>query len=121
MTNDELPKTAAENHLLPIYKSHDEACAKHLLFTIRWITDRRTLAEQLRAEQKIYALRMYRRLSNALIGSIVVGWILVAVTLIFVLRNNSEVTLASTVFGLVSSFISGAIYRYVREYQKSLA
>jgi CheY-like chemotaxis protein len=127
LANDELAKTAAENHLLPIYKSYDEACAKYLLLMIRWATHRAALAEQLRGEQQRLlgekqriALRMYSQLSKVLLISIALGGFLVIVTLIYVLQNNSAVTLASTVFGLVSSFISAVIYNYVRKYEESI-
>jgi hypothetical protein len=123
--DDQLAQTAADNRLLPVYKSDDEECRKHMLVTIRWVLNQRTLTEHVRVENehvrieaKKFALRMYRLLSAVLIGSIALGGILAGVTLVYVLRNNSELTLASTLFGLISSFISGSIYVYVHKFRR---
>jgi hypothetical protein len=118
--DDDLARTAAEKGLLPVYKSYDKACAAHLLVSIRWITQKKELTDRIRDEQKIFALRMYRRLSEVLLGSIVFSVILVGVTVFCVWTNNVNVTAASSLFGVISTFISGAIYKYAGEYQKAL-
>jgi CheY-like chemotaxis protein len=118
--DDNLARTAAENGFLPVYKSRDEVCMKHLLVTIRWLLDKTTFDDRMREKRKAHEFRMYQLLSFALLGSIALSWILMGITVRYVLRNDLEVTAAATIFGLVSSFISHSIYRYVNQYRKSL-
>jgi hypothetical protein len=117
---NELATTAAEKGLLPIYKSHDQSCIYHLLVTINWLTNRRTLAERMRDERKVYDLRMYRRLSEILLASIAFSVILLGITSITVLMKYADVQLVSSLFGIVSTALSGIIYKYVVEYRKSI-
>ena len=118
---NDLAETAAGKGLLPVYKSDDEACKLHLLVAMKWVMHGRTLADRLREEQKMHALRMYRLLSYVLVIAIAAGVILLGTTTIAVVIRNGDLTLASSLFGIVSSFISVGIYRYVSEYEKSIA
>jgi CheY-like chemotaxis protein len=129
--DDELARTAAEKGLLPVYKTFDEECQKHLLVTIRWATlnktvaarsaeERQVHADRMDREQKNHALWMYRWLSNVLLSSIAFSVILLGTTAVFLLKNDVKVTVASAVFGLVSTFISSTVYQNIGRYQKSL-
>jgi hypothetical protein len=64
-------------------------------------------------EQKIQALRMYSRLSNVLLVSVISGVILHFVTVIpaVAIPTKPIATVASSIFGVVSTFVSGAIYK----------
>jgi hypothetical protein len=118
--DQELSKTAAEKGCLPVYKSYDEACARNLIVTVRWATLQKNPTETLSDEQKIYSFRMYRRLSNVLLVSIISSLLLLVFTVVLVVTNRTASTIASSVFGVVATFVSGVIYKYVAAYQKTI-
>ncbi len=118
--DQELARTAAEKGCLPVYKSYDEACARNLLVTILWAILKKSLTETLRDEQKLYSFRMYRRLSNVLFVSIVSSLLLLLSTVVLVVTNQTTSTIASSIFGVVATFVSGVIYKYVAAYQKAI-
>ena len=118
--DQELSRTAAEKGCLPVYKSYDEACARNLIVTVRWAMLQKNPAETLSDEQKIYSFRMYRRLSNVLLASIIASLLLLLFTVGLVVTNQTASTIASSVFGVVATFVNGAIYKYVAEYKKSI-
>ena len=118
--DQELARTAAEMGCLPVYKSYDEVCARNMLVTILWATLRKNLADTLTNERKIHSFRMYRRLSNVLLASIMSSVILLLATVVLVVRNAAQTTVASSIFGVVAVFFSRGIYKYVSAYQKSI-
>ena len=116
----ELARTAAEKGYLPVYKSYDEICSRNALVTIQWATVRKNPAETLINERRIQAFRMYRRLSNVLLASIISAVVLLLATVVLVVRNAAQTTVASSIFGVVAVFFSRVIYKYVSAYQKSI-
>jgi type IV secretory pathway VirB2 component (pilin) len=67
---------------------------------------------------------MYRHLSNVLLGTIIasVACLIILICLIgyaFTTGNNVEQKALASISGVIIAFINGAIYKYVREYQKS--
>jgi hypothetical protein len=118
--DQELARTAAEKGYLPVYKSYDDACARNLLVTIRWAALQKSHTETLSEEQKIYSFRMYRRLSNVLLASIISSLVLLLITVILVVTNKTETTIASSIFGVIATFVSGVIYKYVDAYKKNI-
>ena len=136
-------QTTAQKGLLPVYKTNDEACASHLLVTVRWaayapkmLEERRKLAEQLATERRLVleerqrvveleakasSLQTSQRLSLILLGSIVLNVALIAVTVVFMLvYPDREVAKVPSVLGLLSTLISGGIFAYIRYYRRGL-
>jgi len=117
--DETLAKTTAEMGCLPVYKSYDDVCARNLLVTIRWATLRKPLAQVISEETKAYSFRMYRRLSSVLLGAIVSSVALLLVSVSLAALQKTPETVIASVFGTVSTFMNGAIYKYVSEYRKS--
>ena len=115
---EDLARTRAELGCLPVYKSYDETCSRHLLVTLRWVIQNRGLNNKLIEEQKLYSFKMYRRLSNVLLGSIVFGMALFGAAIVSIIIGNKETGIASALSGALSSFINGAVYKYVEKYQQ---
>jgi CheY-like chemotaxis protein len=133
LQDERLAQTTAEKGLLPVYKTSDAACADHLLVTVRWAASSRSAAElieqqrkllELRVaqEEKLKSLRTYRRLSDILLGSIVLSLALIAVTVVFMLvYPDKKAAGVSSVLGLLSTFISSVIYQFIRYYRRGVA
>jgi CheY-like chemotaxis protein len=125
-------QTTAEKGLLPVYKTSDEACASHLLVTVRWAASSRSAAELLEQQRKLWELlaeqevklgsiRTFRWLSNILLVSIVLNVALIAVTVVFTLVHfDRKVADVSSVLGLLSTLISGGIFQLIRYYRRGL-
>ena len=92
----------------------------HLLVAINWLIHNKTVDDRLREERKLKAFHMYRRLSDILLVSIAFSVLLLGITAVAVVFKYADVQLASALFGFVSTAISGIIYKYVVEYQKSI-
>lgn len=130
LKDDRLAQTTAEKGLLPVYKTSDAACADHLLVTVRWAASTRSAAELLEQQRKLLelrvaqeerlrSLRMYRWLSEILLGSIVLSVALIAVTVVFMLvYPDRDAAGVSSVLGLLSTFISGVVYQFIRYYRR---
>ncbi len=116
----ELARTTAEKGCLPVYKSYDEACGKHLIVTMLWAALQKSFAETLDDEERIHSFRMYKRLSAVLLASIVCALLLLVVTVVLVVAQQTKFTIASSAFGIVTTFVSGVVYKYVAEYRKSI-
>lgn len=119
LDDEDLARTAAEKDCLPVYKSYDDVAAKSLLVTIRWVSLRKTAAATVRDERKFISLRMYRRLSNVLLGSIISAVALLFVAVVLAVFQKTPESIVASVFGTVTTFFNGAIYRFVAEYRKS--
>jgi hypothetical protein len=117
--NQELANTTAEMGCLPVYKSYDDAGMKNLLVTTRWATLRKPLGQVISDETKAYSFRMYRRFSNVLLGAIISSVILLLVSVALAAANKTPANVITSVFGVVITFVNGAIYKYVSEYRKS--
>jgi hypothetical protein len=118
--DEALARTAAEKGCLPVYKSYDDVGAKSLLVTIRWAVLRKTVAATVRDQGKFISLRMYRRLSNVLLGSIISAVALLFVAVALAVFKRTSARMVASVFGTVTTFVNGAIYRFVSEYRKSM-
>lgn len=118
--DQELARTAAEKGCLPVYKSYDKACARHLIVNVLWACLQKGPAERLSDEQKFYSFRMYKRLSTVLLASIASSLLLLLIAVFLVVTNETTATVAASAFGVVSTFVSGVIYRYVTEYRKAI-
>ena len=116
---EDLAKTTAEMGCLPVYKSYEDDCIKHLLVTIRWATLQKPQEQVISDETKTFSLKMYRRLSNVLLGAITLSAILLLVSVALAAVNKTQATVITSVFGAVSTFVNGAIYYYISEYRKS--
>jgi CheY-like chemotaxis protein len=116
-TNEKLAETAAEAGLLPFYKGYDDASAKHLLVAIRWAALNKSFDLGMKEQIKLYSFRMYRRLSGVLLGAIVCSVVLLLVSVALAAARNNAGAYISSAFGVVSTFINGAIYKYVSEYR----
>jgi len=114
----DLAKTAADKALLPVYKSYDDACLKHILVTIRFAVMTRGIKELLSDEQKLYAFKMYKRLSNVLFYTISASVILLLISVVLVAIEVTATSVVSSAFGFICTFINGAIFRYVRQYRR---
>jgi len=120
----ELGKTTAAHGCLPVHKSYDKIFMDNLLIAVRWATLRKSPDELLVAKRKDYSFKMYRHLSNVLLGTIIasVACLIILICLIgyaFTTGNNVEQKALASISGVIIAFINGAIYKYVREYQKS--
>jgi CheY-like chemotaxis protein len=131
-----LAQTTAQNGLLPVYKTNDQACADHLLVTVRWavfapemLKERRKLSEQIAKEQQQLvelkatesSLRAYQWLSPILLGAIVLNVALIGVTVVFTLVHpDTDAAKVSSVLGLLSALISGGIFQAIRYYRRGL-
>jgi CheY-like chemotaxis protein len=120
LEKEELAKTAAEAGCLPVYKSYDDECAKHLLVTLRWAVLRGSSAFSPGDERKVIALNMYRRLSNVLLYTVVASAALLLLAVALVILRHDRATLITSVFGFVSTFMNGAIYGFVSKYRKDM-
>jgi len=120
LEKEELAKTAAEAGCLPVYKSYDDECAKHLLVTLRWAVLRGSSAFSPGVERKVIALNMYRRLSNVLLYTVVASAALLLLAVALVILRHDRATLITSVFGFVSTFMNGAIYGFVSKYRKDM-
>lgn len=130
LEEERLAQSTAEKGLLPVYKTSDEACADHLLVTVRWAASSRSAAElidqqrkllelRVQQEKELRALRTYQWLSNILLGSIVLSLTLMAVTVVFMLvYPDRRAAGVSSVLSLLSGFISTVIYKIMRDYRK---
>lgn len=112
-----LARTAAEKGLLPVYKSYDDACMKHIVVTIRFAVMARTVKEVVLDEQKLYAFKMYRRLSTVLLGAITASVVLLLSSVALAVVKLTTASVVNSVFGFVLTFINGAIFKYVRQYK----
>jgi CheY-like chemotaxis protein len=118
--DEALARTAAEKGCLPVYKSYDDVGAKNLLVTIRWSVLRKTEAARVRDEGKFISLRMYRQLSNVLLGSIISAVALLFAAVALAVFQKTSASIVASAFGTVTTFVNGAIYRFVSEYRRSM-
>ena len=122
-------QTTAEKGLLPVYKTSDEACANHLLVTVRWAASSMSAAEMLEQQRKRWKLldeqeqslterkqrlssfETHQRFSGLLLGVSVLSAVLITVTFVFTLlwpdRSIANTTL---VIGLLTSLISNLAF-----------
>jgi hypothetical protein len=118
---NDFAETAADMGLLPVYKTRDDTCKYNLLVAVRWLLRNINVPDKLRTDKKIYAFTMYRRLSNVLLLSLVLSVALLGISIMFLLTHETDdVSRISSLFGVVSTFISGGIYTYIRRYEKSI-
>jgi len=118
--DQELAETTAEMGCLPVYKSYDDACTKNLVVTIRWATLRKAPGQVLDEETKAYSFKMYRRLSNVLLGTIIATVILLLVSVGLAAKGLTGPTVISTIFGAMSTLANTTIFKYVSDYRKSI-
>jgi len=115
--DQDLARTAAEKGLLPVYKSYDDACMKQIAVTIRSAVMTKSVKETLRDEQRLYAFKMYRRLSAVLLGAITASVALLLISVTLAVVKSTTASIISSVFGFVLTFINGAVFRYIRQYR----
>jgi CheY-like chemotaxis protein len=119
--DQELARTAAEKGLLPVYKSYDDACIKHIVVTIRFAVMARPFKVGLIDDQKLFAFKMYRRLSTVLLGAIIASVALLLASVTFaVVKGGSTASIVSSAFGFVLTFLNGVVFRYVKQYKSDL-
>jgi CheY-like chemotaxis protein len=118
--DQELARTAAEKGCLPFYKSYDDICAKNLIVTIRWAILQRNSVHALNDEEKLYSFKMYKRLSSVLLLSVILGLLLLLVTVNLIVTGKADSTVAAAAFGIVSTFVSGVIFKYISEYRSRI-
>ena len=119
--DQDLARTAAEKGLLPVYKSYDDVCIRQVLVTIRYAVMTKPvkpIKEAVLDEQRVYAFKMYRRLSTVLLGAIIASVALLLVSVTLAVVKLATASIVSSVFGFVLTFINGAVFRYVRQYKK---
>jgi CheY-like chemotaxis protein len=115
--DQDLARTAAEKGLLPVYKSYDDACIRQVVVTIRYAVMTKPVKEVVLDQQRIYAFKMYRRLSAVLLGAITASAALLLVSVTLAVVKSTTASIVSSVFGFVLTFINGAIFRYIRQYK----
>jgi CheY-like chemotaxis protein len=115
--DEKLAESAAELGLLPFYKGYDDASAKHLLVAIRWAARNKSFDLGIIEQVKLYSFKIYRRLSNVLLGTIVCSVGLLVVSIALAAWRNDPGAYISSAFGVVSTFINAGIYKYVSQYR----
>lgn len=117
--DETLARTAAEKGCLPVYKSYDKVGEQSVLVTIRWAVFQQTLDVTVGNELKFISLRMYRQLSNVLLGSIISAVALLFVAVVLAVFQKTSASIVASIFGTVTTFLNAAIYWFVSQYRKS--
>lgn len=120
LEDEKLAESAAERGLLPFYKGYDVASAKHLLVAIRWAARNKSFDIGISERAKLYSFTMYRRLSAVLLGAIICSVVLLLVSVALAASRNDGGAYKSSAFGVVSTFINGAVYKFVCDYRDQL-
>lgn len=115
--DQDLARTAAEKGFLPVYKSYDDACMKQVIVTIRYAVMTKPIKEVVQDDQKLYAFKMYRRLSAVLLGAITVSVVLLLASVTLAVIKLTSASIVSSVFGFVLTFINGVIFKYIKQYK----
>jgi CheY-like chemotaxis protein len=116
--DENLSRTAAENGLLPVYKSFDDACLKQAIVTIRYVTMKKPFSVIIQERQTNHAFKMYMRLSTVLLWAIVLSVVLLLVSVVLTIKKPSLDSTVSSIFGFILTFINGAIFKYIKQYKK---
>jgi len=119
---NDLVETAAEKHLLPIFKEEDDTCIKSLQVAIKYsITRGGDVKDIINEKKKTFNFEMYKTLCTVLIISIIVmsGAILGSLFLsISNVPNKSQLSIITGTISAGSTFLNLIIYSYIKRFNK---
>jgi len=106
-----LAEMALERHLMPVFKSYDDECIKHITVTVRTFTTSTSLEDILKTRPKLLAVRMYKLLSRILSYSVLGSLALLAVSFVLIYFRFDAAALQLSLFVTVFAVLNYVIHR----------